>query len=1380
MKKNKFSKIFTLFLIVNFTLSVSAYQTNLRGLYGDHSKLSDGSIIINKTEWNNLILSQTKAETFSYEVTAEFLEGNHFSLVYGYTGNGFYGVEITRSEEGLEENELYLKGFRDGDDGGIFFERIQVNNVNTDQAIQFKIIVTDSDLLNVYVNDNLCHQHTIANYKTGNLGLLSFQTEVKLSNIKIEIGDTPGVQVNLETLVGDFATTKPVYTVFRKNHGDNFVLSQREHAAISIEGSVEILNWQVDQDRMSFVFGHKADGDWHASELLIKNENRVQIKAFKVGDHGGDIFVEEYDIDTTEPIDYKIDINGDHVLKVYLNGSQVKEVTLNHYRGGRWGLLTWNTVAKISDLIVKTHDNGNTQQISEEELSGMGGNNSFYSKSDISYIINKRTGGNNLTMTSISAAAFSFAGKIEILDGDRMSFVFGAVGDLGNRWFGTELRIINENRVAVKAFREGDANLFDQEFEMNTTQAIPFKIELTETGQLTVFLDNKEVKQAVFPTYEAGRLGLLTYNSKAKVSDVCILVKDILDEGDFRTNTYDWKQDKGTSGYWRVTSEGLRGTGSGNSPYFSATSATNFRYEADIRFLSQNTQAGGLVFRANEDHAVYYAVDINNNSESVRVLKFYKNPETGSISDISLGGVEGNLKTLPNYEKKNNFHLRIEAIHSNILVYIDDRLLVVTDDDEMLGGYFGVTNFSSEILFQDLFFTEITTLPLLSSMNTSVELSPGFTNTSFKYLAIVDYEIETISLDLATDASNDILVNDDPITPGKPYIISLDEGNNTIWIQVQDQESGVSTITELIVKRRYNPETAYLEDYRPQFHYTPEANWVNDPNGMVYYEGEYHLFYQYHPYSKQWGPMHWGHAISTDMVHWKEYPIALYPDKFGTIFSGSAVVDHNNTSGFFSDTPEKKGLVAFYTSAGSAQQQSIAYSTDKGRTWTKYKSGEPVIKTQDDPMNHGDFRDPKVFWHDESNQWMMVIAGGPLRFYSSTNLKEWTFESGYIHNQIIDGVSVNAIHTECPDFLKLQVEGSTQEKWVLVRSSKSYMIGEFKKIADNWFFIPDSNTSLNPNFGHDVYAGQTFSDTPDGRKIMIHWMTNFDYSGDLANVTDPYNGAFSMAYELKLKDTEEGIRLFQTPVQEYESLRKPGHAFKKKTVSAQDENILKNIKSQQFEIVATVTPATGTTQFGFNLRVGNNQLTKVYYNMRNQQLVIDRTRSGTTPNNRFANAYSKRVKLQDGKLQLHIFVDWSSIEVFANEGAELATTLIFPNPESQDMEFFVVGEAVECDIDIYPLKSIWREDTDTNIATLKKKESEIETAFCMTENGLIIKLLNPNSKIYTEVFNLSGVKLFAKQLPHADNPIMLSQGVYFVKLFNEGKDQSWTEKIIIR
>ena len=188
-------------------------------------------------------------------------------------------------------------------------------------------------------------------------------------------------------------------------------------------------------------------------------------------------------------------------------------------------------------------------------------------------------------------------------------------------------------------------------------------------------------------------------------------------------------------------------------------------------------------------------------------------------------------------------------------------------------------------------------------------------------------------------------------------------------------------------------------------------------------------------------------------------------------------------------------------------------------------------------------------------------------------------------------------------------------------------------------------------------------------------------------------------------------------------------------------------------------------------------MTKVFYNMRKSTISCDRTQSGTTPN-KICKSFSKG-QLINGKIKLHIFVDWSSIEVFANEGAELASALIFPDPESRDMEFFVVGEAVECDIDIYPLKSIWREDTDTNIFTLKK-EGEFEANIYITENGLIIKTLNPDNRIHTELFNLSGEKLFAKQLSHVDTSIVLSQGVYLVKLFNENRNQSWTEKVIIQ
>jgi fructan beta-fructosidase len=220
-----------------------------------------------------------------------------------------------------------------------------------------------------------------------------------------------------------------------------------------------------------------------------------------------------------------------------------------------------------------------------------------------------------------------------------------------------------------------------------------------------------------------------------------------------------------------------------------------------------------------------------------------------------------------------------------------------------------------------------------------------------------------------------------------------------------------------------NTLTEFNEMHRPQFHFSPPANWMNDPNGMVYYEGEYHLFYQHHPDSTVWGPMHWGHAVSRDMVHWEHLPVALYPDSLGTIFSGSAVMDLNNTSGF--GTADNPPMVAIYTSAGKTQQQSIAYSLDKGRSWTKYERN-PVLPNPGIP----DFRDPKVSWNDQANKWVMSLAvEDHISFYSSPNLKEWQHESDFGSD-----IGAHGGVWECPDLFKMKVEGSDEERWVLLVS----------------------------------------------------------------------------------------------------------------------------------------------------------------------------------------------------------------------------------------------------------------------------------------------------------------------------------------------------------
>ncbi|MED4228092.1 glycoside hydrolase family 32 protein [Neobacillus cucumis] len=479
----------------------------------------------------------------------------------------------------------------------------------------------------------------------------------------------------------------------------------------------------------------------------------------------------------------------------------------------------------------------------------------------------------------------------------------------------------------------------------------------------------------------------------------------------------------------------------------------------------------------------------------------------------------------------------------------------------------------------------------------------------------------------------------------------------------------------------------YLENYRPQFHFTPESNWMNDPNGMVYYEGEYHLFYQYHPYSTVWGPMHWGHAVSMDLIHWEHLPIALYPDKNGAIFSGSAVVDWKDSSGFFNGGT---GLVAIFTSAdGPVQTQSIAYSTDKGRTWKIYE-GNPVLIEESCP----DFRDPKVFWHEELNKWIMILAvGDHVRIYLSDDFKSWDFASEFGREAgSHEGV------WECPDLFELPIGETNIKKWVMLvsignddahpeGSRTQYFIGEF----DGKTFVNDNpdDTVLWVDYGRDNYAGVTWSDTLEERRVFIGWMSNWKY----ANITPTkeWRSAMTLPRELSLISTLEGIRLAQTPVKEIENIRKEKREWKDLIIHPNSENILSDCTGKEIEILAEFE-LDSATEFGFEVRASNEEKTLIGYDATKQELFIDREHSGESSfHPLFACRHTARLQPVGNRVSLRLFVDWSSVEVFANSGETVMTDLIFPSSTSEGVALFAIGGDVKLiSLEIYHLNTIWK------------------------------------------------------------------------------------------
>lgn len=491
------------------------------------------------------------------------------------------------------------------------------------------------------------------------------------------------------------------------------------------------------------------------------------------------------------------------------------------------------------------------------------------------------------------------------------------------------------------------------------------------------------------------------------------------------------------------------------------------------------------------------------------------------------------------------------------------------------------------------------------------------------------------------------------------------------------ENTGSSALGLSNIKASDRFEFEYNENYRPQFHFSPEYGWMNDPNGLVYLDGEYHLFYQYNPYGNKWGNMHWGHAVSTDLTSWTYLPTALGIDSLGDIFSGSAVIDVNNTAGF-----GKNAMVAIFTSNGKTQQQSIAYSTDKGRTFTKY-SGNPVIP------NPGitDFRDPKVSWNEQSKQWVMALATKQtITFYGSPNLKNWT--------KLSEFTSESGAHGgvwECPDLFPLTYEGKT--KWVLLvsinpggpngGSATQYFIGDF----DGKTFTADNLPyPLWMDYGRDNYAGVTFSNIPqnDGRRIFIGWMSNWDYANDVP--TKNFRSAMTVPRELMLKNNGKHLILTNTPAREVTALR-----GKLKSVASQSihkEKLLPDVLSSfkgKFEIEMTIQRQNSKI-WGFGLTNNDGDYLNFTFDLEQNILKVDRRNCGLNDFNRKYVSEPIAPLATRESYKVRLLVDKASTEIFINDGETVMTNIVFPTQNYSSLSFFALNQSWKAeDIKIYEI-----------------------------------------------------------------------------------------------
>ncbi|OOQ56743.1 2,6-beta-D-fructofuranosidase [Mucilaginibacter pedocola] len=485
---------------------------------------------------------------------------------------------------------------------------------------------------------------------------------------------------------------------------------------------------------------------------------------------------------------------------------------------------------------------------------------------------------------------------------------------------------------------------------------------------------------------------------------------------------------------------------------------------------------------------------------------------------------------------------------------------------------------------------------------------------------------------LATGEPDYWVFNDVTALKGKTITISYDgDGAGLSKIYQDDKIAG--------------QDSMYHEKNRPQFHFTTRRGWINDPNGLIFYEGEYHLFYQHNPYEKEWENMTWGHAVSKDMIHWDELDDALRPDNLGTMFSGSTVIDYNNTAGFNKgNTP---AMIATYTVDSEEKQvQCMAYSLDKGRTWTKY-SKNPLIDSKAKWNSH-DTRDPRVFWYAPGKHWVLVLnERDGHSIYNSTNLKDWEFKS----------------HTtgfwECPDLFELPVDGDkSKTKWVMYGASNTYMIGSF----DGQKFTPESGKHFFST--GTIYAAQTYTNIPeaDGRRIQIGWSR-------VSHPGMPFNGMMLLPTELTLKTTKDGIRLFSQPVKETAQLFDKANQWA--DIKQNDANEkLKQYKDADRLRIKTTIKLSHATSAGLNLF---------------GQHIIDYDMNANLVNGTF---YSPE-DMTSMEISADIYIDRTTIEVFIDGGVYSYSMSRKPDAKNTEGLHFWGNNIDIKNLEVYTVKSIW-------------------------------------------------------------------------------------------
>ena len=1319
---------------ISETETNTVYTNELPGVNGDYyDKLSAG-YRLDKISGNNLALSTLNSKYFTFESDVTFVEGSNTSFIFGAKSSdwsdtltnkkSFYGLCFMKSGTTIKMKMYQEYGLW----AGIIPEATVLTNVQGN-TVKLKIAYQEDNKLRVYINGEelsfsfgtkagYTEADFVSLYQGGYFGLMTYNSTVKYENLTLAVpqGNYDNSLPSVNNINGYSVLSDKTGYEMKYFAGNNILVSGAKTKHFTFEADVNIKQGSSG----ALVFGAQEKkcasiGKFFGLEFK-KSSNKVYIKLFQDGGGLGDNVIpgSKYYAEienATDAFHIRVNYDKNDKLNIYVNEQKIEysfgtatnkteKDFLNAYEGGYVGFLTYKANVEFKNIKLYDTDyieyNNDIPNLQGKDLTSLAEG----------YVV-KNNGNNNFLISDVNSREFEYNLTAKILSGDRFALIFGSETNDANllvnqskSFLGIEFKKTSSG-INIKFFREKSSTTSGKTYissslvtSINSSE-FDVSVSFTELNGFKISINGEAIDlsnlyaQGMNPNadYNGGYFGILTFKSKVSFSNIKLTTK--MSEPKFNTNLTSLSAINGT---WNITDDGLYSNGSGDNFALSETVASDFIYEADVTFAEGATGAASLVFRSTDaPNQGSYVANVDKQNGKMRIFAFP-------------GGITiGSAKLT---EDKASYHIKVEAIGKSLKLYVDGELVICKEDNTYTRGKLGLLTYNSTITYQNVKYTEITSnaLPALNDLKISadgVKLYPDFTSSSYPYSITLPRDVTKCNLCASFNdgikatyklIQDQTKVTEGTLTSDTAVEITPPFGMSRMIIDLTRENISTSYMIEITNR----PSSSYLatEDYRPQVHFSPYINFMNDPNGLVYdtSNNTWHMFFQYSPQLDKMGNQTWGHAVSDDLINWVELPVAIPITNRGAVFSGSAVsltAEEARKTPFFTEddiakaaTGEGSLLVALYTTVRPSQEQSVAYSTDHGVTWTQY----PEYAIQHEYTSD---RDPKVFKIKGDDRWYLIVAGGYARLYVSENLADWTLVQDLTWS---DGTLVNS---ECPDMYPLEVidrsgNKTGETKWVYSASSEWYIIGDmvWNDSVGAYNYVAGTKLTSQMAGSSNAYAAQSYYNDPNGRRIMVHWLQDYSTTN---GIPKGWNGVQSLPLETNLIKLDDGTyAISQNPVSEVLNLR--GSKLYEKygfTVSKADDNILAGVASQVYEIILTVDAnKTTAKEFGFELRQKGYEMAMLRYDAVSHTMIMDKSGAPTTYQNDILSA--TLLPDSNGKIKLRLLIDNSVLEFFGNDGETHLIDLYYASTDAVGMSFYSKSGDVFVDsLEIYELKSIY-------------------------------------------------------------------------------------------